>query len=85
VSATWDHVNLRLYSPAWLASTADMRSVGPRAWLPEEADRDILRRYKFRYDALYIKQQSFWLDLKLIALSLWITVRGKWEYRGRKF
>lgn len=40
---------------------------------------------KFTYDALYIKKQSFWLDLKLIALSFWITFRGKWEYRGKKF
>jgi lipopolysaccharide/colanic/teichoic acid biosynthesis glycosyltransferase len=49
------------------------------------ADRDIPRQYKFRYDLLYIKKQSFWLDLKLIALSFWITSRGKWEHRGRKF
>jgi len=34
---------------------------------------------------LYIKKQSFCLDLKLIALSFWITLRGKWEYRGPKF
>lgn len=39
----------------------------------------------FTYDALYIKRQSFWLDLKLIALSFWITFRGKWESRGEKF
>jgi lipopolysaccharide/colanic/teichoic acid biosynthesis glycosyltransferase len=49
------------------------------------ADRDIPRRSKFRYDLLYIKKQSFWLDLKLIALSFWITFRGKWEARGQKF
>ena len=49
------------------------------------ADRDIPRRYKFRYDLLYIKKQSLWLDLKLIGLSFWITFRGKWEHRGRKF
>jgi len=49
------------------------------------APRDIPRKDKFRYDLLYIKKQSFWLDLRLIALSFWITVRGKWEYRGRKF
>jgi lipopolysaccharide/colanic/teichoic acid biosynthesis glycosyltransferase len=49
------------------------------------ADRDIPRRSKFRYDLLYIKKQSFWLDLKLIALSFWITFRGKWEHRGQKF
>jgi len=49
------------------------------------APRDIPRRYKFKYDLLYVKRQSFWLDLKLVALSFWITVRGKWEHRGRKF
>jgi len=49
------------------------------------APRDIPRRYKFRYDLLYIKKQSFWVDLKLIALSFWITFRGKWEHRGKKF
>lgn len=49
------------------------------------APRDIPRRDKFKYDLLYIKKQSFWLDLKLIALSVWITLRGKWEYRGSKF
>ena len=42
-------------------------------------------RNKLRYDLLYIKNQSLWLDLKLIALSFWITFRGKWEYRGKKF
>jgi lipopolysaccharide/colanic/teichoic acid biosynthesis glycosyltransferase len=49
------------------------------------ADRDILRRHKFKYDRLYIKKQSFWLDLRLIALSCWVTVHGRWEHRGRKF
>ena len=42
-------------------------------------------RYKLRYDVLYIMRQSIWLDLKLIALSIWITVRGRWEHRGKKF
>jgi len=42
-------------------------------------------RKKLRYDLLYIKNQSFWLDLKLIALSFWITFRGKWESRAKKF
>ncbi|MBI3327382.1 MAG: hypothetical protein HYZ81_11870 [Nitrospinae bacterium] len=37
------------------------------------------------YDARSIKKQSFWLDLKLIGLSFWITLRGTWEYRGKKF
>ena len=49
------------------------------------APRDIPRRMKFRYDVLYVRQQSFWLDLRLIALSFWITVRGTWEARGAKF
>jgi lipopolysaccharide/colanic/teichoic acid biosynthesis glycosyltransferase len=49
------------------------------------APRDIPRRMKFRYDALYVRQQSFWLDMRLVALSFWITFRGTWEARGSKF
>jgi lipopolysaccharide/colanic/teichoic acid biosynthesis glycosyltransferase len=49
-------------------------------YLPTDASR----REKFRYDALYIKKQNFWLDLKLIFLSFWITFRGKWESREKK-
>jgi lipopolysaccharide/colanic/teichoic acid biosynthesis glycosyltransferase len=49
------------------------------------APRDVPRRQKFRYDRLYIRKQSFGLDLRLIALSFWITFRGTWEVRGRKF
>ncbi len=49
------------------------------------AARDIARRHKFKYDLLYVKRQSFALDLRLIALSFWITFRGTWESRGRKF
>ena len=48
------------------------------------APRDIPRRHKFRLDLFYIKKHTFWLDLKLIALSFWITFRGKWEVRRRK-
>ena len=48
------------------------------------APRDIPRRSKFKYDLIYIQEQSLWLDLKLIAVSVWITLRGKWESRGRK-
>jgi lipopolysaccharide/colanic/teichoic acid biosynthesis glycosyltransferase len=49
------------------------------------APRDIPRRQKFRYDRVYIEQQSFLLDVRLIALSFWITFRGTWEARGKKF
>ena len=43
------------------------------------AARDSPRRHKFRYDRLYLDRQSFWLDARLIALSFWISFRGKWE------
>jgi len=52
-----------------------------QVYLPGEA----LRSEKFKYDLLYIKNQSFLLDLKLIFLSFWITFRGKWESRQKKF
>lgn len=48
------------------------------------ANRDIPRRRKFRYDLLYIRRRCFWLDFWLIALSFWITFRGRWEVRGKK-
>ena len=40
---------------------------------------------KFRYDLFYIRKQSIFLDLYLIALSFWISFRGKWETRSMKF
>ncbi len=49
------------------------------------APRDIPRHQKFRYDVLYIRSRSPWLDLRLIAASLWISARGRWENRERKF
>ena len=48
------------------------------------ADRDIPRRHKFRYDVVYIRRRSVGLDVRLIALSLWITLRGRWESHGDK-
>ncbi len=49
------------------------------------ADRDVPVRHKFRYDRLYIGRRSLWLDLRLVALSFWITFRGGWERRGKKY
>lgn len=49
------------------------------------ADRDLPRRHKFRYDRVYIRGQTFWVDVRLILVSFWITLRGRWEVRGRKF
>ena len=48
------------------------------------ADRDVPRRHKFKLDLLYVRRQSSSLDLRLIALSFWITFRGRWEKRGAK-
>jgi lipopolysaccharide/colanic/teichoic acid biosynthesis glycosyltransferase len=48
------------------------------------ADRDIPRRHKFRYDLVYVRRRSVLLDIRLIALSVWITLRAKWEHRGDK-
>jgi lipopolysaccharide/colanic/teichoic acid biosynthesis glycosyltransferase len=46
--------------------------------------KDSPARRKFRYDLYYIRKQSFWLDLRLIILSFWISFRGKWETRQKK-
>jgi lipopolysaccharide/colanic/teichoic acid biosynthesis glycosyltransferase len=47
------------------------------------AARDLPRRDKFRFDLLYIEQQTFWLDLKLLLLSLWRSAQGQCEQRQR--
>jgi lipopolysaccharide/colanic/teichoic acid biosynthesis glycosyltransferase len=49
------------------------------------APRDIPRHQKFRYDVLYMHRRTLWLDLRLIAVSLWISLRGHWERQERKF
>lgn len=48
------------------------------------AARDVPRNAKFRYDLLYLRRSGLCLDLRLISQSVWITLRGKWEHRGRK-
>jgi len=47
------------------------------------AARDLPRRQKFRYDRLYLRRQSWWLDLRLVLQSLTITLHGSWERRGK--
>lgn len=48
------------------------------------APRDIPRQQKYQYDAIYTDRQSLWLDIRLIFLSLWITLRARWESRESK-
>lgn len=52
-----------------------------QVYLPTDAPR----WKKFEYDRRYIDEQSFIFDIKLISLSFWITFRGKWESRQKKF
>jgi len=47
--------------------------------------KDSSPRRKFRYDLLYLRKHSLCLDVHLIALSFWISFRGRWETRRRKF
>jgi lipopolysaccharide/colanic/teichoic acid biosynthesis glycosyltransferase len=47
------------------------------------ARRDISRQKKFKYDALYVRRISPWLDMKLFATSVVISLTGRWPRRGR--
>jgi lipopolysaccharide/colanic/teichoic acid biosynthesis glycosyltransferase len=47
------------------------------------APRNLPRRLKFRYDRLYIRAYSLSLDVRLILLSVWVSLSGRWETRGR--
>jgi len=49
------------------------------------APRDTPRARKFRLDAIYVRNATFCLDVFLVAVSFWITCRGRWEVRKRKF
>jgi lipopolysaccharide/colanic/teichoic acid biosynthesis glycosyltransferase len=49
-------------------------------YLPKDASP----RLKFRTDLLYVRRLSMWLDLRLVALSFWISLSGKWETRRKK-
>ena len=46
--------------------------------------KDAARKRKFRYDLVYIRRRSMWLDVRLIALSLWVSLTGRWETRQNK-
>ena len=45
---------------------------------------ELPRRQKLRYDLLYIKKRTFWLDLRLFVLSFLVTFSGGWEERSAK-
>ena len=49
-----------------------------------EAPRDAPLAEKFEWDMRYLRSRSFWLDLRLIAASVLITLRGRWERRDKK-
>lgn len=44
--------------------------------------KDTDPRLKFRSDLLYLRRHSLMLDLRLIVLSVWVSLRGGWERRG---
>jgi len=46
--------------------------------------RDIPRSEKMKYDLWYIRNQSLRLDLRIMMLSLLISLKGAWEKKGDK-
>ncbi len=48
------------------------------------APRDTSLHEKFRYDLEYVRSHPFLKDLVLLFLSLWITLRSRWESRKSK-
>lgn len=50
-------------------------------YLPKDADP----AERFRADVEYVRTASLMRDIKLVALSLWISIRGGWENRKSKF
>jgi lipopolysaccharide/colanic/teichoic acid biosynthesis glycosyltransferase len=48
------------------------------------APRDLRHAAKFRLDLLYLTARGPWLDLRLLVMSFWITLRGEWERPDRR-
>ncbi|MEX2282087.1 MAG: sugar transferase [Gemmatimonadota bacterium] len=46
--------------------------------------KDALPHDRFALDIEYVRTHSLGLDLRLVALSLWISFRGRWEDRATK-
>jgi lipopolysaccharide/colanic/teichoic acid biosynthesis glycosyltransferase len=46
--------------------------------------RDVPREKKFEYDLRYIERRCLLIDLKLIVLSILVTLLGRWETRKPK-
>lgn len=46
--------------------------------------KDAHPRDRFEVDLQYVRNPSFLRDVRLVLASLWISVRGKWETRGKK-
>lgn len=38
-------------------------------------------RVKLRYDLIYLKRMSLWLDIKLLLVSVFNSIRGAWDTR----
>lgn len=58
---------------------------GLTGWSTVYLPKDVSPLEKFEADLRYIREQGLLLDLRLIALSLWISFRGRWETRAKKF
>ena len=39
---------------------------------------------KLVYDLWYVENANTWVDIKLLVLSVWITLKGRWETRDNK-
>lgn len=46
--------------------------------------RDASPADKFAYDLRYVEECSLAVDLRLIVMSFWISLRGRWETRASK-
>jgi len=68
-----------------IAGFADRLQVLPGlTGLAQVYDRNDDANEKFRYDLQYLESLSLGLDIKLLLISTWNTVRGRWDRRSGK-
>jgi hypothetical protein len=57
------------------------KQLGCKSWTVSSR---MTRLHKFRYDLIYGRPRSLYVDLQLTGVSFWMTLVVKWDGRGKK-
>jgi len=79
--AVTEHLELEQRIPGF----ADRLQVLPGlTGLAQVYDKNDDAEEKYRYDLEYLNSLSLFMDIRLLTLSVWNTIRGRWDHRSGK-